>query len=525
MTSIQNGNINSGFTNVVTSGGYDSFGKPHQLRWSEAPVQIDAAGSVVTDLIMCGKSRLESGIVYVYAVGHTGRVYKIQVNDPTTYNPNYDNPVLLTTLTLNTPTFTKGGFIDFYGATERIYIGHDKGVTQLDFAGTNETFVGLVGSWTQSVPRPFQQFVGKLYVGNGANIAEVDSTLLVTTYTKLSPGLPSNYEVRDIDITPDGNYVQVVGTTLALSDMTSATPNTTLLQSGNSVIAKWNGTDTGFTAFNYYPNVILSANAIFSNFQYVFGYDLFGGSLYNPVDKLISSETDSSYSEAPTPNAVIPYGGFISWMSPFYFNGFLSFVFSVFGTWESFDIKPGWWSPLVAGGTGTETDVVRIPCQVFVSNFAQGASSNGYADNLVGIPKIYYSTLETSALPTTKYKLFKWCPAPSGTGEVDTNGFSSYQTQTQLFSKKVAIKEVRVYGEPWVAGNGFLVDLIGSDMNPITNDSMTFTAGTNLTVGDDFASYTPSGAPTYALALRITNTGSTNNRINKVEIDYSPAGK
>lgn len=525
MTSIQNGNINSGLTNVVVSAGYDSFAKPHQLRWVEKAVQIDAAASVITDLIMCGKTRLESGIVYVYAVGHTGRIYKIQVNDPTTYNPNYDNPVLLTTITINSPTFTNGGFIDFFGATERIYIGHDKGVTQLDFAGTNEAFVGSVGTWTQSVPRPLQQFLGKLYAGNGSNIAEIDSTLTVTSYTKLSPGLQSNYQARDIDTTPDGAYIQIVATTLSLSDMTSTTPNTTLLQSGNSAIAKWNGTDIGITSTNFYPNTVLSSNSIFGNKQNVFGYDYLGGAMYDPIDKMIGSFIDSSYSEPVSPNAVIAFGGFITWIQSYYFGGFLNFVYSMVGTIESVDVKPGWWSPLSAAGTGTETDVIRVPCQILVSNFVQGASSNGYVQNQAGSAKIYYSTLESSVTPTTKYKLYKWSPAPTGLGTLDTSGFSVYQTQTQLFSKKMAIKAVRIYGEPWVANNAFTIDLVGSAMTPISGASKTFTAGTNLTIGDDMAMYNPAGKPTYALALRITNAGTKNVRINKVEIDVTPAGQ
>jgi hypothetical protein len=98
----------------------------------------------------------------------------------------------------------------------------------------------------------------------------------------------------------------------------------------------------------------------------------------------------------------------------------------------------------------------------------------------------------------------------------------------------VAIKEVRVYGEPWVANNSFTIDLIGSNSGrsgaqgnttPISGASKTFTAGTNLTIGDDFAWYTPQSAPTYAIGLAITNLGTANHVINKVEIDYVMAGK
>jgi len=204
---------------------------------------------------MCGKERVESGILYVYAVGHTGRVYKIQVNNPATYNPDYDNPVLLTTLTSGSPTFTRGGFMDFFGATERIYIGHDKGVTRVDFDGTNETAIS--GTWTQTVPRPLKQFIGKLYIGNGSNIAEIDSTATVTSSTKLSPGFPTNTQVRDMDVTTEGNYLQMVVSRLALGDITSATQDTTSTASTESYIFKWNGTDTGYTAFAALSTIVL----------------------------------------------------------------------------------------------------------------------------------------------------------------------------------------------------------------------------------------------------------------------------
>jgi len=145
MTAYVTGDINSGLTNVFEQFGANPFTYPGRLTWSTESEQIDPNGSVITDLIVAGKERVESGIIYVYAIGHTGRLYKIQVNNPATFNPDYDNPVLLATLSSNSPTFTRGGFIDFFGSTERIYIGHDKGVTRIDFNGTNETFVGVLG--------------------------------------------------------------------------------------------------------------------------------------------------------------------------------------------------------------------------------------------------------------------------------------------------------------------------------------------------------------------------------------------
>lgn len=523
MSSYTNGDMNSGFSNVIEQSGHDPFTKPGQLTWNEDPVQIDAAGAVITDLILDGKSRVESGIVYVYAIGHTGRLYKIQVNNPATYNPNYDNPVLLATLSAETPTFTRGGFIEFYGATERIYIGHDKGVTRIDFDGTNEAFVGVLGSWTQNVPRPFEQFLGNLYIGNGTNIAEINSTATVTTYTKLAPAFPIGSQLRDIDVVPDGIYLQMVVSKTALSDITSISPNTSLLSPSDSYVFKWNGTDTGYTSFVTYTSTILSSNAIFGNYNYTFGFDIYGGCIYNPIDKYLTSTTLSAYGESPLPNGVLPMGGVLSWATPITFDGVSNAMINYFGTISGYELEPGFFCPMFASATGTETDVNRMPCMILVSNFAQGTSSNGYTNTNFGSAKVYFSTLETSASPTTKYKFYKWTPAPTGLGTAATGGL--YQTQTQLFSKKIRPTEVRVYGEPWVTNNSFIIDLIGSSTEPITNGSKTFTAGSNLTIGNDFAWYNPNCAPTYAIALRITNNGSANHTISKIEIDYTEGGK
>ena len=516
------GDINSGRSYAQNSAGQNPFIKPGNLTWNNAPIQIDSEGSVITDLILAGKERVESGILYVYAIGHTGRLYKIQVNDPTTFNPNYDNPVLLATLTSGTPTFTRGAFIDFFGSTERIYIGHDKGVTRIDFAGTNETAVS--GTWTQNVPRPFKQFVGKLYIGNGSNIAEIDSTATQTTATKLVPGFPDNTQVRDMDMTPDGTYLQIVVSRITLPDQTTTTQDTSPTVNAESYIFSWNGTDTGYTSFKTFPYFSLTANTMFQNYQYTFGYDQLGHAVYNPSEKVILV----TESVSPPPNAIVSSGNILFYGSALYYNGFMEADFLAWGS-ADFEVGQnplGYWDLLFLNALEPETDVIRQPFTMSVSNAGLGSSSNGYANNQFGTSKIYFSTLETSSAPTTAYKLYKWNLRVSPS-ELTSNVIidAVYQTQTQLFSKKITIKEVRVYGEPWIANNSFTIDLIGSAGTTMSGGSKTFTAGSNLTIGDDFAWYTPDCAPTYAIGLMITNAGVANHVINKIEIDYTIGGK
>src|SRR3990167_1806935 len=124
-----------------------------------------------------------------------------------------------------------------------MYISHDKGVTRLDFDGTNETVVGVEASWTQNVPKPMQQFLGNLYVGHGVKLAEIASGGTVNTYSKLSPEFPIRVELRDMKLTIDGNYLQMVATEPALSDITSTTPDISLTSPSNSFVFKWNGID------------------------------------------------------------------------------------------------------------------------------------------------------------------------------------------------------------------------------------------------------------------------------------------
>lgn len=514
-------NINNGRSYWIDVFGYDPFTRPGDLTWNESPEQIDPAGAVITDLILAMKSRLESGIVYVYAIGHTGRVYKIQVNDPTTYNPDYDNPVLLATLTSGTPTFTRGASMDFFGSTERIYISHDKGVTRIDFNGSNETVVGVEASWTQNVPKPLQQFLGKLYVGNGTNIAEIDSTATVASYAKLTPAFPIGSQVRDIKLSREGNYINIVSTRAALPDITSIAADTSLLVPTDSYVFKWNGIDTGYTSLITYPSVILTSNVLFGDSEYTMGYDSYSQAVYSPIRKLLTS-LPQVVADSPGPNAVVSTGNLLMWVSNLNIFGVSSAMFLMFGSLSDYDIEPGFWSMNTATALSPQTDVVRVPAMSVVSNIAATPSGNGYADNLSGTPKLYYSTIEASSAPSTAYRFFKWYMYPTGLG---TPLEGIFQTQNQIFSKKVAIKEIRVYGDPWVANNEFTVSLVGSGDVVLPNSSQTFTAGTNLTVGEDFAWYNPSCPPTYSMALRIANSGTSNFVINKVEIDYTQAGK
>ena len=212
-------------------------------------------------------------------------------------------------------------------------------------------------------------------------------------------------------------------------------------------------------------------------------------------------------------------------MFPLWWEGFMETDYCVLGS-NDFEIGPGYWDLFFQLATEPEIDVIQTPLSLAVSNLGVGSSSNGYTNNIVSTSKTYFSTLEISAT-TTKYKFYKWIfsPSPNMPQTVSSLINAIYQTQTQLFSKKIQVKEIRVYGEPWITDNSFRIDLIGSNGAVMTNGSQTFIAGTNLTIGNDFAWYNPGIAPTYALGLWIENLGTANFTINKIEIDYVAGGK
>lgn len=518
------GLMESGLAKYGTSFGNDPFSNPGNLTWLEAPIQIDPNASVITDLIMAARPRLESGITYVYAIGHTGRLYKIQVNDPTTYNPNYDNPVLLATLAVNTPTFKYGSSIQFYGATEKIYIGHDKGVTSINYDGTGEAFVGALGSWTQNVPRPSVNFIGVTYWGNGANLAAIDSTATVTSYSKLSPGFPVGTYVRDLDVSPNGIYLQAIVSRLNSPDLTSASQDTTSLSSTDSYRFLWNGTDTGYTSFESYSGYSINSNISYGPYSYTMGYDLGGAALYTGNTKTISLPNSVS----PNFEAMFSTGNLLGFGAPEQSSNALAGAILTYGQYDN-EVPLGLFRLLRKTATSPETDVVQLPVCLTVSNLFYGSSSAGYTNNQVGSAKIYFSTLETSSAPTTKYRFYKFTTVPTGLGTAIAGVYETQnQTSVRLFrnilKKKLKCTEVRVYVEPLVANNSFQIDLIGDDYTPIAGTTKVFTVGTNATVGDDRVAYNPSMAPTHSLGIRVSNLGSKNWVVDKIELDIDESG-
>lgn len=532
--------MNSGFAKFATSVGYNPFSDPTNLTWFEIPIQIDQPQAVITDIIMAAKTRFENGITYVYAIGHLGRLYKIQVNNTGTLTPNYNNPVLLTTLTINSPTFKYGASIQFYGATTKIYIGHDIGVTQVNFDGTGEAFIGSAGSYTANVPRASAQFNGVMYFGNGNNILSIDSTLTVTSYGVFPTNLGSGVYVRDVELSPDGNYLQIVVSNIPGPDLTAITQDTTGLTSIDSYLVLWNGTDINPTSRTTYNSHSLTTNRSFGNFSYTFGYDSTGTVVYESQHKILT--LPKVYS--PTFNAVYSSGNMVNFMNPESIfrpdhptDPSMRGSLFAYGQYDE-EYKVGLYRLLtyrvflnILGFTGF-TDSVQIPVCLQISNTFYGSSGlSSYTNNLVGYGQIYFSTVSTAVYNGNPIAgLFVFNINPTGTGTAFAGVYETQQeTSIKLFhnivEKKFKATAIRFYVSPLVTGNSFTIDIIGSDGNPIADSSYTFTVGGNCNVGDDVVKYSPTGKGTYSMGIRITNIGTVNWTGVKMEIDYIQFGE
>ncbi len=531
LTRVVNGPINSGFAKFDTSFGYDPFTKPGALTFMEQPTSILSLTS--TDGPITGlKAKMDSGTEYVYGLTEaTAKLYKIQVNNTFTKNPNYDTPSVISTFTDQFPTFYRGCAIEPYGASiagaYKIYVGGDNGITKVYSDGSVPSFVGAVNSYVATVPRPLVQFLGKLYFGNGNNIGEIDSTETVTTYTKLSPGFPVGFYVRDLDVTPDGNYMQitVANTNQVVLDMTQGGD----IPSGTEESYKffWNGTDTTYTSYETYNGYSLTANVAFSNKNFTTGFDMGGSAIYKSQEKIWTLPKTVS----PNYSALFSTGNLMGFGAAEYDNNAGKYKGAVYfyGKYDN-ESKEGLYRVL-RFSSGQGTDVGMIPACIPVTNVWYAQPIYAYAGNVGTVSKLYLTASENKTA-AVYYPLYKFNTIP--TGSVAALG-GVYETQTQLFSKKITVSDVRIYGEPWTANNAFTVDLIGSNNSSIAGASYTFSTsilgtGANATastigIGQDYAWYNPTQAPTYALGVKITNLGTNNLTIRKVEVDYSTGGK
>jgi len=174
LTRINNGDLDSGFAKFATSWGYDPFSKPMNLTWMYQPTDIKS--TVITDAVLAAKLISDDSTArYVYAVGNSSRLYKIDpTNSATGDTPLYDTPSLIGTLGSVAGTFDYGADMEYFNS--RLNITSDSRLAQTNLSGS----ILSTSSLTTALFHPQVQFLGKLYIGNGNNLVEVDSTNTIT---------------------------------------------------------------------------------------------------------------------------------------------------------------------------------------------------------------------------------------------------------------------------------------------------------------------------------------------------------
>lgn len=534
LTRTKNGDINSGFSKFDTSFGYDPFSKPGQLTWLETPTDISVqspTANSITDLIVAAKPRFESGsTLYIYALGSSKRLYKIQPNSIA--SPNLDTASFLGTLANGSTQF--GASMEFFGATEKIYLGLDDRVTSVNFDGSGEATVGSAANYTSNRYRPLSNFIGKLIFGNGNNIGAIDSTgtvissIVSSHYEQLSPGFPAETNLTDIDTSPDGNYLYMTTTGTSNENITTVSSDRQAAASSDGNIFYWNGIDQAVTASKSIPSYAVTALQVYLDNNYFFSNDSFGASMSNGSMKVVTLSNNKS----PFANSTLVNGNFICWIAPEITASGTAMTASMYyyGQLDE-QSEPGLFRVLRYTSTLSNGFVYQTPVNLMVNNRYMTVNNAVNAITTLGYGKHYISTFEVNAanstVSSTTAHLYRFLITPTGTG---TPQLGVYETQNQLFSKKITIKQIRVYTEPTVTGNGFQIDVIGNNGAVLTNGTFnySFAAGTDVSLLQgalDRINFNPAMGDQYSIGIRVTNTGTTNMTINKIEIDPEDSGK
>lgn len=521
LTRVLNGDLNSGLAKYDSSWGYDPFSKPQNLTWFEAPTDLDPSDSSIALTIVCAKPRVESGNqLYIYAIGtdYTGakaKLFKIQPNS--IGNPNLDSTSVLATLTNN--DFLFGSSMEFYGATQKIYFTGENKLSSIGFDGSGEAQVG--GLFATNSYHPLVKFIGNLYAADKNNFRAIGSSGTEINSSVLSPALPTDSFIRDMGITPDGDYISIASSEIPPEQQDYGYDRISAA-TGSGYVFNWNGVDAGITNYKSFPSHAITAFKAYMNKQYLFSNDSFGMSIDNGSGKFLTLPLNRS----AIPNSIASDGNFINWMTTESVNSTMYASMYYFGNMDR-ESPEGFWRLFRQASTQTNGFNYTNPFNILAGNKFSTLNSTGSSVASYGYGKHYFSTYDYK-VGSIKYKLFRFLVTPTGTG---TPTLGVYETQTQLFSKRITVKQTRVYTEPTVTGNGFKVEYIGSDGNVITDsatNTYTFSAGTNVQLlqgAQERINFNPVMKDLYAIGVRITNTGTANMTIKKVEVDIEQSGQ
>lgn len=542
LTRIVNGDLNSGFANFQNSWGYDFYTKPGNLTWLEQPTNITGP---IQGIPLAAKTRfIGETNPSVYLITSTGKIYHIWVNNFNSGGTNAmaNSVVGVGSVLAGSATYTFGASMDFFGvpsviavssvvSEEKIFIGSDNQVNSIRFDNamtgfTADAVVGAAADYTPNKYHPLKKFTGLLLVGDGQAVDSIDSTNTVTT--SVFGALPTESRVRDIDVSPDGNYALISSTTNDYEPISTVQEQTLGAITSEGTVFFWNGADKNPTALNSIPGSQVTALQTYLQNNMFFITDTMGSALSDGTNKVLAFPNN----KAPFPNATGTNGDFLFWSSVEKIIGNPNNLTSSMYYYGSIDgqSEPGLYR-LLRQSSAIQGNILQSPLNLLTSTSYNDVNASKSSVISVGYGQHYFSTIDVSPVSSV-FSLNSFCFPPSGT---QSPLFGVYQTQTQLFSKRITVKQVRVYTEPTVVNNAFNLYLIGGDGNPLSVTppnvgfmQYQFTAGTDLTLLQgslERIDFNPVVRDTYALGIQIQQNGSSNMTIKKIEIDYVQSGK
>lgn len=533
LTRIINGDLNSGFAKFTTSFGYDPFTKPLNLTWLESVSDITGPiGSQPLDI----KTRLLVGSqTNAYVITGSNKLYRVATNS--TSSPNVDSVVGISSVAIGT-SFLFGSSLSFFGSIvggvsidPYLYVSHDNGVNRILTDGSAEQQVTNNNRVFPNQYHPLQNFVGKLFFGNGNTIAGIDSTGTVTSsvintgngnyYSAFNPPLQTDARVQDLDNSIDGNYLQVTASKVPTERLDQVANDLQDASAGDGSVNRWNGADFTTTTATTIPSFNATALQTFLGSSLFFANDAFGTALNDGTKKILTLPNNKS----PLPNATDVNGNFLVWAAPEVVGNtrYVSLYY-----WGALDAEnpSGLYRVLRLASAQTNGQVFQVPvCRLVNSSYKSFNPSNTLAT--IGYGKHYLGVTSVNTAGSYQSFLYRFLITPTGTG---TPQLGVYETQTQIFSKRISVSQIRVYTEPTAANNSFKLDLIGSDGTIYLNGNFTYTFGdivdpqTNSSVVERI-NFNPNFSGSYSLGVRLTNTGTANMTIKKIEIDYLEQGK
>ncbi len=527
LTRIPNGDLNSGFSKFTSSFGYDPFSKPMNLTWLEQAADITGP---ISNMPLAATTALIANSNNAFVIDQSKKLYRIQTASAS--NPTLDSVIGIGSVA-NGTSFNFGASVTFFGSVVGgvssepfLYVSHDSGLNKIMSDGAAETIV-IAGS-NKLVPNSFhalKEFIGKLHIGNGNTIAAIDSTGIASSsvmstglgnyYSELMPPLPVTDRVQDLDASVDANYLLVTSSQIPTERLDTVGNDGANSSRAESNLYRWNGTDVAVTAATRISSFGVTAQQTFLGQNMVFGDDSFGTVVSDTQNKLLTLPNNKS----PLPNATDTNGNFLTWASP-EVNGTTRYMsLYYYGALDEENPK-GLYRLLRWATTQSNAQVFQVPLCLLV-NSAYRTLNSSYTITTTGYGKHYIGLMSVNTSGTYQGFLLRFLVTPTGTG---TPQLGVYETQTQLFSKRMSIAQIRVYTEPVVTGNGFRLDLIGSDGSIIPNGTFNYVFGDPIDKGERI-NFNPGTQTLYALGVRITNTGTTNMTIKKVELDISDEGK